>query len=678
MNATTIQPGAAGGEVPAENAGERLDVVRGGAEALRGALAVDAVVIAEQMSGHARVVVEVAGITDIDRPLIDAAMEPIAENSTTAVASWNLAQSEDHRCRALSDRGFTSIAVSTAAVRNGQAEVWILCRTERTVDRELLNVCVRHAAVIVAYRAFDAQRARVHREQSIGDVLDDLVLSASDMRDLTQNLAALAERLFGADLTGLMIWDEPRQVLQMAPGSFRAGDELVASYQVKVDNAYSNAARVFSTGWPYLSNRVVGDSGVLQDYVEAFGIERTLTLPLRVGPTMIGVLHIANKATDFTIEDLHLANLLASRIASVVELTRTILRLRRQSSTETTLSRLAVAIASGERIEEILQPAMSSLCATTDANVIALIPSGSAPIIARRNAGDFELEAAVLAGAAESTAVASFLDEPKHPGDPGRATLYVPVRFGGQRMGTVAALRLRGDPFATHSRGVLERLGSLAALAYASERYHQQRAALARHEERERIADDLHDDVAQILFAAQMTLDSLLAQGMVSDETATALVRARGLLVQADSAIRTVIEHLAPANDDFAYRLAGVIAAAEQQYGRPIHIRVTDEAEEASRHLAEAPAAALVKACREALANAAKHGGSCRVMVTLDVVARKRLRLVVVDDGPGLREPRRPGHGLTSMRRALERQGGKLDVRSGAAGGVALTATVPL
>ena len=661
---------------PVDDSLDRHDVVRGGADDVRGALGVDAVVIAERTPRASHEIFDIAGVGEAERDVLHAAMASIASTQTEPVMAWQLHGSDNVHLQALARCGF---ALLTRAVAGEYAEVWVLCRAERMVDWELLSVYARHAAVVVAYRAFDPHQAAFNSEDTSGDLLDELVLSANDMRDLTQKLAALAARLFGAGLTGVMIWDEPRGILEMVPGSFAAADELVASYKVRVANAYSNAARVFATGWPYLSNQVPGDTGVLQDYVDAFGIENTLTLPLRVGRTMIGVLHIANKPTDFTLLDLHRASQLASRISSVVELTRTMLRLRQRYSMETILSRLAVAIASGERIGQILHPAMIALCDATDANVIALVPTNASPIVALHHAADFELGTAVLADAAHSRSVASLVDEPKGPGDPGRAMLYVPVLYGTQRMGTVVALRLHGEPFAADSRAVLERLGSLAALAYTSERYERQRAELARLEERERIADDLHDEVAQLLFAAQMTLDALLQGDQVTAEVSTAVVRARGLLVSADAAIRTVINHVAPANDsDFLYSLAGVITSTEERYQRPVDIRISDEAAELAPMLAKAAADALVKACREALVNAAKHGGPCRVMVSLDIVGGKRLRLTVVDDGTGLRKPTHSGHGLASVRRTLERQGGKLDVRSRPAGGVAVTASIPI
>src|SRR6202022_2955938 len=98
--------------------------------------------------------------------------------------------------------------------------------------------------------------------------------------------------------------------------------------------------------------------------------------------------------------------------------------------------------------------------------------------------------------------------------------------------GTLAALRVRGEPFSRDERHAMGRLANLAALAWASERYQQQRAELARLEERHRIADDLHDDVAQILFGAQLQLDQILEHGELDAAVVAGISRARGLLIR--------------------------------------------------------------------------------------------------------------------------------------------------
>ena len=104
---------------------------------------------------------------------------------------------------------------------------------------------------------------------------------------------------------------------------------------------------------------------------------------------------------------------------------------------------------------------------------------------------------------------------------------------------------MHGEPFARAERRSFTRMANVAALNYATELYQQQRAELARLQERQRLADDLHDDVAQILFAAQLTprLDPR-ARRRRPTSVAERIARARGLLIRGDTAIRTVIHKL--------------------------------------------------------------------------------------------------------------------------------------
>jgi len=113
----------------------------------------------------------------------------------------------------------------------------------------------------------------------------------------------------------LKLWDPERNVLQMVAGSFGAPGAVTASYQVNPGDLRSNAARVFELQRPYLTNHAHGDPAVLQDYAEAFAIERLLSVPLSVGDRAIGVLHVSNKPTEFGLRDIEELERLAPRIA---------------------------------------------------------------------------------------------------------------------------------------------------------------------------------------------------------------------------------------------------------------------------------------------------------------------------------------------------------------------------
>ena len=233
-----------------------------------------------------------------------------------------------------------------------------------------------------------------------------------------------------------------------------------------------------------------------------------MTTPLYLAGRPIGVLHVANPARDFTVADVERAASLTPRVAAALELARTLFKLRRQGKLEEILSAVAVAVASGESVMDFLRPAIGEVGQAVEASFVAMVPDGGEPAIWRH--GHSPLEEVVLEEVSRRPGMRAYVVGPEKAGDPGWAAFYAPVHLSGHRVGTLAAMRTRAEPFAREERQALVRLAGLGSLSFATERYKQQRAELARLQERQRIADDLHDDVAQILFAAQLNLDAIL------------------------------------------------------------------------------------------------------------------------------------------------------------------------
>jgi signal transduction histidine kinase len=541
------------------------------------------------------------------------------------------------------------------------------------VHPKLLNTFAAQAAIALGMAA----RPPAHHDGSeILAGLDQLVVSVHDLEDLSRAVTGALGPVFDGALTAVMVADLQRNILQMSPGAFGAPGEVAASHQVNLFDPVSNSARVFTTGQPYISNLSAQDAGIRQNYVDAFGIACLMSVPLN----RIGVLHIANKPGGFSLDDLERALALAPRIATIVELATTLLRLRRQQRLEGILADVAVAVASGSSVESFLVPALEELCAATDANLLAIVPEDAPPIVARRGLAHAAHEETVLAEAGSNPGVRAYVVGPRKAGDPGHAAFYVPVRLGHQRVGTLAAFRGRGEPFAQAERRSLMRMANLAALSRATERYQRQSAELARLHERQRIADDLHDDVAQILFAAQLSLDAILQRGGVDEPTTHAIERSRGLLIRGDTAIRTVIHRLSGAPvPDIATRLSSVVTSVEDEFDLVVSLRVAEDAAIAAGELERPGSDALVKVARESLVNAAKHAGPCQVTMVLEISSRDRLVLTVADDGCGVDDDDGTHrHGLSSLRRAVAEQGGTLSVARGPAGGTRVTAGLPL
>lgn len=199
----------------------------------------------------------------------------------------------------------------------------------------------------------------------------------------------------------------------------------------------------------------------------------------------------------------------------------------------------------------------------------------------------------------------------------------------------------------------------------------RQRVMLA--EDHERIARDLHDTVIQRLFAAGLTLQSVLP--IVPD---AAKAKIEGIIDDQDDAIREL-------------RTAIFGLASKRSAGRTIRVVVNDLVDESARVLGFRPTlhfngvldtvdqvvidevAAVV---REALSNVARHARAKKVEVLLSHLSNE-LTLVVHDDGAGIPSSHRLGSGLLNMQDRAARLSGSCTVTSGEHAGTTVRWQVP-
>lgn len=511
------------------------------------------------------------------------------------------------------------------------------------------------------------------------DAVYDLPGTAHSFQELVAGLDAVLAGVLGSGMTGIMLSDSTWGILQLVPGSFGADERTAASYRIRVTNSRSNAARVFATGDPYFSNHAAGDPAILQDYTEAFGIQRVLSVALVAGGRRLGVLHHANKASNYTAADPGRLERLTPHIARAVGEASRLFVLERRLRLERILSDTARAITSAHSMRETLSCALDELCEVIDASLVGLVPNSSPPILWHTGQVSPGMEEQLVALARERPERRSYVAGPQHAGDPGSATLHLPVGIGTQRVGMLSILRSRAEPFTPTERDALTRLADLVALAWAAEGYQRQRARQARLEERQRIADELHEEVAQILFAVQMALDTTLELRDLRSEAAANITRARALVVTADQALRSTIHQLSrPQATTLVFELESLVSRIEEDFELPIHLDIGDPAARACTTVPRPVHDVVLTVVREGLVNAAKHAGPCRASVRLALSSRQRLIVSVVDDGIGITPyGSHPGHGLACLRRVVRAQGGTLRIRSSSSAGTQVLATFP-
>lgn len=205
------------------------------------------------------------------------------------------------------------------------------------------------------------------------------------------------------------------------------------------------------------------------------------------------------------------------------------------------------------------------------------------------------------------------------------------------------------------------RLSAAVVLLFASylqfSRAKHQESHEALSAERERIARDLHDGVAQDL--AYITAQGQQL-GLELGPEHPLMIAARRALAGARGAIADLTAAEAPTTEAAIERIA-------TELGRRYDLRVDVEVGTAqpgtpADELTAAEREHLVRILREAIVNAALHGSAQNIEVSLECIGRG-LVLHVSDDGSGIADADRVGFGLRTMRARAASLGGELTAR---------------
>jgi len=200
-------------------------------------------------------------------------------------------------------------------------------------------------------------------------------------------------------------------------------------------------------------------------------------------------------------------------------------------------------------------------------------------------------------------------------------------------------------------------------------------------DERRRLARELHDGVAQDVFAVTIALASVEtgAEGL-SPRTRVALAEAQGLAEQVLRALRTQAYLLHPPVLDMA-GLAPALREYATGLARRGDFQVDMSAVEDVGRLPAEVETALFRVAQEALSNVARHAGTDRATLALRS-DRDMVELRVADQGKGRESHDVPlatlsaGVGIPGMRERLRNIGGELELASGP-GWTTVTARTP-
>ncbi|XVV14530.1 sensor histidine kinase [Actinoplanes sp. CA-131856] len=186
--------------------------------------------------------------------------------------------------------------------------------------------------------------------------------------------------------------------------------------------------------------------------------------------------------------------------------------------------------------------------------------------------------------------------------------------------------------------------------------------SLATNEERQRLAREIHDGVAQELVMVGYGIDNAqatLPEG--ADETAEELRSLRSEVTRVITELRLSLFELRSEVDRNG-GLAAAIAEYARTLGTSAGLRVHFTFDESTARLPAATEAELLRIAQEAITNARKHAGASNLWVTC-TVDPPYAEIEVSDDGRGFADDRPDGrYGLTIMAERAERIRGRLKI----------------
>jgi signal transduction histidine kinase len=202
---------------------------------------------------------------------------------------------------------------------------------------------------------------------------------------------------------------------------------------------------------------------------------------------------------------------------------------------------------------------------------------------------------------------------------------------------------------------------------------------VARQEERNRLARDLHDSVKQQIFVIQ-TAAAIVQARFDDDRTGAkeALDQVRGSAREAMTEMQVMLDQLRAVpleNASLIESLKKQCEALGFRTGARVEFKLGDLPPAAA--LPPGAHEAILRAAQEALSNVGRHARAASVLVSLGS-AHRHVELRIKDDGAGFDPNQRGGgQGIANMHARAEESGGRFELISRPGNGTSIVFSIP-
>ncbi|HEY68683.1 MAG TPA: GAF domain-containing protein [Thermoflexia bacterium] len=262
--------------------------------------------------------------------------------------------------------------------------------------------------------------------------------------------------------------------------------------------------------------------------------------------------------------------------------------------------------------------------------------------------------------------------------------LGVPLRYRDHVLGSLFLGQRPGHPpFTPNDEALLTGLADLAAVAIENAHLYAKTEEMARLQERERLAHDLHDTVAQLFYSIGLEAERGMEALNTSRTPLSHLEAVHRMAARGSAEVRSVIFTLAHSADrePLSSALQTLVREFEEATGIETCLLLPPQLTLPDIELR----GVAMRVVQEALANVRKHAQATMVLVSLSS-GNGALTVTVQDNGVGIPPSRLPdvmrgdGYhaGILTLHTMVERAGGKLSLINGEEGGLVLKAQLPL
>ena len=572
-------------------------------------------------------------------------------------------------------------------------------------DREIAERVASQIAGAVAnsqlyeeIREFYAQEQR-HAEQfrTIGE-LGRHFTSILDPSELLSNIGELGAKSLGYEMTAIGIVEADELVFR--PEANPNMDSPVRRSLVDGDRNQGITGLVASTGRPV----IVPDVKREPRYIPLGNARSSVTVPISAGGHALGVLHSASShANAFDDADQVVLQALAQEVGIAIENARLFEVERRRNERMAAINAVALNVSSVLTLGELL-PHVAELVKETfgyhTVSVFLIDEESEEVVLQAVDSSDRELPVRGTRMKVNTEGIVGHVagtglpwianDVTKDPyyttlsvkAPETRSELAMPIKQGDLVVGVLDFHAAVPNAFGESDMLVAQTLANQLAVAIENARIFDEARDLAILEERNRMAREIHDTLAQGFTGIVIQLEAG-EQAMERDpveigiHVAQAKKLARECLAEARRSVWNLLPEALEENP-----LDVIVASEVERFNETVDSSASFRLLGARRQLPAVVQAAMMRICQESLTNIRKYAEASTVNVTLDF-ALDAVALTVEDDGVGFDPERvrieegRGGFGLTGMRQRARLLRGDVEIDSAPSQGTRVAARIP-